>query len=76
MHFYFERPPSQFDSRGFNLEYDWNDKLYSDFMIQLLRSLEPRLFEAGEYIFEEGDEIDEHLYVIRRDPLASPNSSG
>ena len=76
MHFYFERPPSQFDSQGFNLGYDWNDKLYSDFMIQLLRSLEPRLFEAGEYIFEEGDEIDEHLYVIRRDPLASPNSSG
>ena len=45
-------------------------------MIQLLRSLEPRLFEAGEYIFEEGDEIDEHLYVIRRDPLAPPNSTG
>ena len=45
-------------------------------MIHLLRSLEPRLYEAGEIIFEVGEEVDEHIYVISRDPRKPTNSTG
>jgi len=32
---------------------------YSEYMIALLSALEPRLFESGENIVDEGEEIDE-----------------
>mmetsp|Transcript_20462 Transcript_20462/g.27656 ORF Transcript_20462/g.27656 Transcript_20462/m.27656 type:complete len:167 (+) Transcript_20462:1513-2013(+) len=45
-------------------------------MIKLLQALEPRAFSQGEYIFEEGDEVDEHIYVISRDTRKPINSTG
>ena len=47
--------------------YSWADNYYSSFMIQVLQKLEPRFFEPGEYIFEEGEEVNEHIFVINRD---------
>ena len=41
------------------VNFQWADTQYSDFMTHYLRALEPRLYEAGEYIFEEGEEVDE-----------------
>jgi hypothetical protein len=39
--------------------YGWDDTQYSTFMIAMLQSLEPRFYSAQEYIFEEGDEVNE-----------------
>ena len=39
--------------------YEWADIQYSDFMIKILQALEPRFYSMGQYIFEEGDEVDE-----------------
>ena len=44
-------------------------------MITFLRSLEPRLFNPGDYIFEEGESVDEQIFVISRD-LRKPNYTG
>ena len=38
--------------------------------------MEPRFYEAGDYIYEEGDEVDEQIYVINRDPSKSHMSTG
>jgi len=75
-HFYFERPEAAQDRYGFQPRFDWHDTKYSEFMIRLLGALEPRLFSGGEYIFEEDDDVDEHLYVISRDKYAAVNSTG
>ena len=37
-------------------------------MLRLLSSLEPRQYEPQEYIFEQGEDVDEQVFVIRRDP--------
>lgn len=39
--------------------FTWEDSMYSEFMIALLQSLEPRFYSAQEYIFEEDDEVNE-----------------
>ena len=44
--------------------YGWEDTQYSQFMIWMLQSLEPRFYSAQEYIFEEDDEVNEQIYVI------------
>ena len=49
--------------------FDWNDTQYSDFMTRILRALEPRIYISQEYILEEGEEVEEQIYVINRDPL-------
>ncbi len=45
-------------------------------MIAILQALEPRFYKAGEYIYEQGDEVDEQVYVISRDPRKSMMSTG
>ena len=42
----------------------------------MLSAFEPRLFTSGEYIYEENDNVDEHLYVINRDVTYPINSTG
>mgnify|MGYP000285164324 CR=1 FL=1 len=49
---------------------------YSEFMIKILQVLEPRFFEQAEYIYEEGEEVDEMIFVISRDPRKPINSTG
>jgi len=39
--------------------YAWADAQYSDFMIRILQLLEPRYFDPKDFIFEEGDEVNE-----------------
>ena len=45
-------------------------------MIRMLRGLEPRFYEANENIYEEGEEVDEHVFIIQRDPRKPINSTG
>ena len=45
-------------------------------MIRFLGALEPRLYDAGEYIFEAGEEVDEQLFVVNRDPKKPITSTG
>ena len=42
--------------------YGWNDQVYRDFMVALLRALEPRKVMAGKILFNELDEFTEILY--------------
>ena len=56
--------------------FNWEDSQYSEFMIRYLRALEPRYYEQGEYIFEEGEEVDELIFVISRDPRKPITSTG
>jgi hypothetical protein len=76
VHFIFAKPDLFQDKQGLTIYYDWADSLYSDFMIKLLQALEPRFYQAGDYIYEEGDEVNEHIYVISRDPRKSLMSTG
>ena len=34
---------------------------YSNFIIEILGALEPRLYDAGEQIIEAGEEVDEQI---------------
>lgn len=45
-------------------------------MILFLKGLEPRLFSPGEYIFIEGQQVDEQIFVISRDLTKPINSTG
>ena len=36
-------------------------------MLRLLSSLEPRYYEPQEYIIEQGEDVDEQVFVISRD---------
>jgi len=38
--------------------------------------LEPRFYEQADYIFEEGEEVDEQIFVISRDPRKPINATG
>ena len=40
---------------------------YNKFMIKFMKALEPRFFEPGEYIFEEGEEVDKQIYIVWKD---------
>lgn len=56
VHFRLRKPDSSgemlFSEQAF---YDWPDMQYSDFMIKLLQSLEPRFYMQAEYIFEQDE---------------------
>lgn len=44
--------------------YGWEDTQYSQFMMQILSKLEPRFYQADDYILLEGDEVNEQIFVI------------
>lgn len=56
--------------------FDWQDLQYADFMVKLLDTLEPRLYDAQETIFEAGEEVDEQIFVMNKDPKRSIQSTG
>ena len=37
-------------------------------MINICQTLEPRFYDQATYIFEEGEEVDEMIYVLNKDP--------
>jgi hypothetical protein len=43
--------------------YTWNDVQYQNFMIDILKSLEPRIFSQREVIYVELDEVNEILFI-------------
>lgn len=43
--------------------YTWNDVQYQNFMIDILKSLEPRIFAPREVIYVELDEVNEILFI-------------
>jgi len=43
--------------------YTWNDVQYQNFMIEILKSLEPRIFAPREIIYVELDEVNEILFI-------------
>lgn len=45
--------------------FGWRDKRYCSFMINLLRLLEPRQFQAEEIIYRDLEEVDEILFVTK-----------
>jgi len=34
-------------------------------MIKILQALEPRFYHAKDFIFEEGEEVNEQIYVMK-----------
>jgi len=44
--------------------YNWENPVYSDFMIDILKSLEPRRYPENEIIYQELDEILEMTFMI------------
>lgn len=76
VHFYLTKPETQQPKHGLTQYYKWQDNDYSSFMINFLKCLEPRIYSSGEYIFEEGDDVDEHIFVISRDLRKPINSTG
>jgi len=76
VYFDLEKPAIYQDDSGSIKYFDWQDLCYSGFMIRILGSLEPRFYHAGEYILEEEEEVDEHLYIINRDARKPLNSTG
>ena len=76
VHFVFQKPERKQDPNGLIKYYEWQDAKYSGFMVKFLQALEPRCFDHGEYIYLEGDEVDEQIYVISRDTRKSINSTG
>ena len=65
MHFSFSKPEI---GGGASKSFDWADAKYSSFMISFLLALEPRFFSQAEYIYEAGEEVDEQIFVISKDP--------
>ena len=59
VHFDLEKPEIFQDENHLTVYFDWADSQYSNFMIRYLRALEPRVYEIGEYIFEQGEEVEE-----------------
>lgn len=66
---YFKLQKMDGNPQGETNFYDWPDTQYSQFMISLLQSLEPRFYNVQENIFEEGDEVSEQIYVISKDSI-------
>ena len=50
--------------------------MYSKFMTNFLRALEPRFYKTGEYIFEQGEEVDEHIFVINNNLAKNIQQTG
>lgn len=69
VHFSFAKSESltKTSSHGLTKFFEWDDKVYSDFMINVLQCLEPRYYEQTAYIFMEGEEVDEMIYVMQQD---------
>lgn len=44
--------------------YKWHDDLYSEFMIQFLKYLEPRKYHEGELIYQELSEVLEITFIM------------
>lgn len=53
--------------------WNWDDSIYSKFMIDVCQTLEPRYYAQGTNIFEEGEQIDEMIYVLRKD-MSKPST--
>lgn len=45
--------------------YKWNDSEYSDFMISILKCMEPRFYHENELLYEELQEILEMTFVMK-----------
>ena len=43
--------------------FTWNDVQYQNFMIDILKNLEPRIFSPREVIYVELDEVNEILFI-------------
>jgi hypothetical protein len=41
----------------------WEDNAFQQFMIKLLQSLEPRFYHKKQYIFDQGEEVNEQIYI-------------
>lgn len=68
VHFQFTKPQSNNQKDPFDFDfYHWRDASYSTFMIALLQGLEPRFYTDKEIILQEGDEVNEEIFVINKD---------
>lgn len=67
VHFTLLKPPNMQIEGALPKYYEWADQVYSQFVIEFCQSLEPRFYDKGEYIMEEGDDVDEQIFVIDRD---------
>ena len=47
--------------------YTWSNVEYSKFMLSFLQALEPRFYNAMDYILYEEDEVDECIFVLTKD---------
>jgi hypothetical protein len=45
--------------------FKWTDEVYADFMISLMKFLEPRTYKVGQIIHEELSEVEECLFVLK-----------
>ena len=48
---------------GKRVQYTWDDTQYQSFMVKILQKLEPRFYQAKEFILEEREEVNEQIYV-------------
>ena len=76
VYFCFEKPAYMQDKEDIIKYYEWEDLSYAEFMIKFLQALEPRFYHQQEYIFEEGEDVAEQIYVINRDPTKPDKSTG
>ena len=77
VHFIFTKPKDMvIEQRCFDNLFTWCDYQYAAFMTKILKALEPRFYKSGEYIFSEGEDVDEHIFVINRDPNLHINATG
>jgi hypothetical protein len=57
----------RFEKRSFHKRrfcfYNWDDQYYRDFMVTLLRNLEPRREESEVILFHELDDVTEILFM-------------
>jgi hypothetical protein len=42
--------------------FSWNDEVYHNFMMDILRTLEPRQEDPNTYLFKELDDVNEVLF--------------
>ena len=47
--------------------YTWGNVEYSKFMLGFLQALEPRFYNAMDYILYEEDEVNECIFVLTKD---------
>jgi hypothetical protein len=54
-----ERDASVASVSSKRMPYTWEDTQYQSFMVKILQKLEPRFYQAKEFILEEGEEVNE-----------------